>query len=184
MKRPPAKLAVDRRGNAAIEFAIIAPIFITLIAAVVELSMVLLTSGSLQAAVARASRYGVTGQVAPGGDRGAAILEILNRRTFGLIDLDSAEIKMMVYPSFAAIGTAEPFTDNNDNGVHDTGEPFTDSNGNGVWDADMGTAGLGGPGDIVLYEVRYQSRLATSVLEPMIGEISYSAAIAVRNEPF
>jgi len=176
-------LRAERRGNAAIEFAVVAPVLVLLVAAIVELSLVTLTSGSLQAAVAKASRYGVTGQAADG-ERRAAILAILAERTFGLIDIGSAEIETLVYPSFAAIGTAEPFTDTNDNGAHDPGEPFVDSNGNGVWDADMGAAGLGGPGDIVLYQVRYQSRLMTSLLEPMLGEVSYAATVAVRNEPF
>lgn len=184
MRRKGWALCPDRRGNAAIEFAMIAPVFITLVAAAVELSMVLLTSGSLQAAVVKASRHGVTGQVAAGEDRRAAILRILSDRTFGLIDLDSAEIRTMVYPNFAAIGTSEAYTDVNDDGIHNVGEPFSDSNGNGVWDSDMGAAGLGGPGDVVLYAVSYRSRLATSVLEPMVGEISYSATVAVRNEPF
>jgi len=41
----------------------------------------------------------------------------------------------------------EPFTDSNNNGIHDAGEPFTDSNGNGVYDGpksgDIDDDGLG-----------------------------------------
>lgn len=174
---------MGRRGNAALEFALVAPALLLLIAGTIELSMVLLTNGSLQSAVARASRFGATGQGAEQ-DRLAAISAILRNRTFGLTEIDAAAISTRVYPTFTEIGQPEAFTDANGNGAYDAGEAFVDSNGNGRWDADMGKTGLGGPGDIVLYEVRYKSRLSSAFLEPMVGEVTYAASVAVRNEPF
>ena len=94
----------------------------------------------------------------------------------------------MRIPSFGDIGQPEPYTDTNTNGSYDLGEPFTDINGNGQWDADMGAAGLGGPGEIVLYKLEYDLPTMTSLLSNVIGgsdgKITLKASVAVRNEPY
>lgn len=72
----------------------------------------------------------------------------------------------------------------NSNGQRDAGETFSDVNGNGAWDADMGRAGLGGPGDIVVYEVSYETTGLTSFMRPILGAVTHVATVAVRNEPF
>lgn len=178
-----SELGAARDGSTIVEFALVAPVFLVLVLGAFELCLILFTSGSLQSAVTAASRYGVTGQSA-GGDRLGEITRILRARTFGLIDVAAADIETLVYPTFTGIGQPEPFTDANGNGVRDPGEPFVDANGNGVWDADIGAAGLGGPGDIVLYRVTYRSRLVNSFVSPLLGDLNYTASIAVRNEPF
>ena len=176
-------LGRDRSGNTMVEFALIGPVFLVMVLGIFEICLILFTSGSLQSAVASASRYGTTGQAGEG-DRLTAITEILRERTFGFIDIDEADIATLVYPSFIEIGSPEPFTDQDSNGAYDPGEPFDDINGNGAWDADMGAAGLGGPGDIVLYTVDYRSRLMNAFVAPLLGDIHYQASIAVRNEPY
>ena len=94
----------------------------------------------------------------------------------------------MVYDSFDDIGEPEPFTDQEPmNGAYDAGEPFSDTNGNGTWDADMGTAGVGGPGDVVVYTVSYDWPLLTGMLFSWMGtdgKVPLRASIAVRNEPY
>ena len=86
---------------------------------------------------------------------------------------------------FGNIGQPEPFHDIDLNGQYDVGEPFTDVNGNGQWDSDMGAAGLGGPGDVVVYRVEYPWAIMTPLLQAATGEtITHKASIAVRNEPY
>ncbi len=173
----------DRAGNTMVEFALIGPVFLVMVLGIFEVCLILFTSGSLQSAVASASRYGITGQAGEAG-RLTAITQILRDRTFGFIDIEEADISTLVYPSFTEIGRPEPFTDEDGNTVYDPGEPYEDINGSGGWDADMGSAGLGGPGDIVLYNVDYRSRLMNAFVAPLIGDIRYTATIAVRNEPY
>ncbi len=48
----------------------------------------------------------------------------------------------------------------------------------------MGQAGLGGPGEVVLYRVNYKWGMMTKFMENIIGDITFSSSIAVRNEPF
>lgn len=65
------------------------------------------------------------------------------------------------------------------------GEPYTDVTGNGTWDDDMGAAGLGGPGEIVVYRMTYDWPIMIPMFEPFFGDhVMLQANIAVRNEPF
>ena len=60
------------------------------------------------------------------------MLEIVERQTYGLLDMDQVDLDTLVYESFADIGEPEPFTDENGNGAYDAGEAFIDVNGNGT----------------------------------------------------
>ncbi len=177
-------LRCDARGVAAVEFAMLAPALLVFLLGIVELSVIIQVGGTLDAAVLQASRFGVTGRGAGAVSRTDRIRQIIAERTFGLVDVDSATIETLVYPTFDSIGQPEPFTDANRNGQRDPGEAFSDVNGNGTWDADMGRAGLGGPGDIVVYEVTYETTGITSFMQPILGTVTHTASVAVRNEPF
>lgn len=181
------RLIGNRDGVAATEFAVAAPLVTLTIAALIELSMVMFVSSLMEGGIRDASRFGITGYVPPGSTRELQIRKLVGDATAGLIDIATAIIDTKIYPSFADVGQPEPFTDTNGNGHYDEGEPFTDSNGNGQWDADMGVAGLGGPGDIVLYKITADWHLMTPLLVPFMGsagKMTLSASVAVRNEPF
>lgn len=179
-----ARLRTDSSGAAAVQFAVLAPAMLLLLVGSFEVSMMLFVAGTMESAVLAASRAGVTGFTEDGVSREERIRDIILDRTLGFVDMDEAVIRTLVYSSFDQIGQPEPFTDENGNGVHDAGESFTDVNGNGQWDDDMGSAGLGGPGDIVLYDIEYETGAITNLFEPIFGRIVHRAAVAVRNEPF
>ena len=177
----------DSEGATAVEFAMVAPIFFLLIIGMIELSLVMMANAILQSAVGDAARTGITGNSPAGTNRTDAIEAAIDSLTGGLLDPARIQLDVLVYPSFDSIGKPEPFSDQNGNGTYDTGEPFTDVNGNGHWDADMGAAGLGGPGDIVLYRARYDWQLITPFIRNVFlpdGAIHLEATTAVRNEPF
>ena len=52
-------------------------------------------------------------------------------------------------------------------------DPYDDWNGNGRWDPHMGTAGVGGPGDVVVYTLTYPWPLLTGLLNDMIGDLTH-----------
>jgi hypothetical protein len=117
--------------------------------------------------------------------RDEAILQIIDDNTFGIINTDELRVEMRIYESFADVGQPEPFTDENGNGSFDPGEVFDDINGNGAWDEDMGVAGLGGPGDVVVYRLNYDWAIMIPLFRPFFGDtVTLDASIAVRNEPF
>jgi len=174
----------DRRGSTLIEFSIMAPLTITMLIGIVELGMLFLVSSSLENAVLASSRFGITGSTTTGTTREDIIREVIAQNTYGLVPMDEVTIETIVYDNFSDIGEPEPFADANGNGVFDAGETFTDVNGNGQFDTDVGLVGLGGPGDIVLYRIRYQIESLTQLFDPFFTVIDHSATVAVRNEPF
>jgi len=172
-------------GKAIVEFALVGPVFIAMIAAIMEFSGIMFVQALLEGGAREASRYGLTGQIPEGVSREEQIEQIVADHSFGIIKPDHVLMATLVYQSFEDIGEPEPFTDENGNGVWDAGEPFTDINGNGQWDDDMGAAGLGGPGDIVVYRLTYDWPIIIPLFEPFFGEtVTLRANIAVRNEPF
>ena len=181
------RLARGRRGVTAVEFALIAPVCMTLVCAFIDLSMVMFITNVMEGGLREASRYAITGYTETGKTREQKIAEIIKDHSYGLIKAEDITITYKVYPSFGDVGKPEPFVDSNNNGQHDSGEPFTDINNNGQWDADMGAAGIGGPGDIVAYTVTYKWTLWTPLaadIWPNNGVVTLNATVAVRNEPY
>ncbi len=177
----------DRRGATAVEFALVAPVLVTLLLGTFEYALLLFASSALENAVAEAARFGITGRSATGGQREQAVRQTIKAALPDLFDPDKLAFETLVYPDFDSIGRPEPFVDRNANGRYDRGEPFTDVNGNGRWDEDMGKAGLGGPNAVVLYRARYSWTIQVPFFRPFFppdGEITLEAAVAVRNEPF
>lgn len=186
-RRATAHWICDESGAAAAEFAMIAMLLIVMTIGVFEIAAVMIVNVLIEGGLREASRAGITGYAPAGTSREEMILERLQMHTLNLVTPDTATIETRVYPSFSQVGQPEPFTDANGNGIRDNGEAFTDVNGNGTWDADMGAAGLGGPGDVVLYRVTYDWRLMTGLLIPALsptGIIRLSASVVVRNEPY
>lgn len=182
-----AALLRDRRGSAAVDFAIIGPALVLMLIGILEASMLLASQTLLQSAVVDAARSGLTGQSGNGLTRAELIRLAADRVGGNLIKPEHLRLETLVYTSFANIGEPEPYTDVNSNGAHDPGEPFTDINGNGSWDRDQGRSGLGGPNDIVLYRVLYDWQPMTPLLRGLLpngGRLELSASFAVRNEPF
>jgi Flp pilus assembly protein TadG len=172
-------------GQAIVEFALIGPIFLAMMCAIMEFSGIMFVQTLLEGGAREASRYGITGQVVEGVTREEQILDIIQSNAFDIIEVDDLEMETLVYDSFESVGEPEPFTDENGNGAYDDGEPFTDVNGNAAWDDDMGAAGLGGPGDVVVYRITYDWPIMVPLFEPFFGEtVTLRANIAVRNEPF
>ncbi len=182
--RPISQLARDESGISMVEFGFAAiPLFLAVMGTI-ELSFLVFVGAILESAVGEASRFGTTGTQPEDQSREERVMEIVTQRTLGLVTPENATIEIVIYENFADVGQPEPFTDENGNNAYDVGEDYTDVNGNGQWDADMGVAGLGGPGDIVIYTVTYTRQALTPLFEPIIGDLTQSASIAVRNEPF
>lgn len=175
-------------GSAAIEFVFAFPALVLLVFGIIEIAMVMFVLVLAEGGLREASRYGITGQIPPNMSRDAMILQMIEDHTHNLIDLSGANITHLVYPSFDDIGKPEPFTDDNPaNGQYDPGESFTDINGNATWDPDMGAAGLGGPGDVVLYKIEFQWDFLLGVFRVFggpDGALDLSASVAVQNEPY
>lgn len=169
------------------EFAFAAPVLVTLVIGSMEFGTIMLTSTLMESSLREAARFGITGLEVQNRTRLEEITRIIDERTLGLVDMSQANVNILVYPSFSDIGRGEDYVDGNANGVYDIGETFTDENGNGIWDADVGTAGSGESGDIVVYRLQYDWQVMTPIASHFIGtngSIGLNASIVVRNEPW
>ena len=189
-RRGARRLYRCRRGSAAIEMALVAPVLITALIGILEIAMIIFVNVLLESGLREAARFGLTGQQVAGVSREDQIVNIVSDRLLGLAEIGSANVSVKVYPSFSEIGDSEELTnDVNGNGQYDAddGDTYNDSNGNGVWDADIGVPGAGAPGAIVLYQINTTWDLMTPFFGMFVGEngsVPISASIAVRNEPF
>jgi hypothetical protein len=180
-----ARLRRHDGGATAVEFSLVLPVLLLAVVGGIEIAIVLFIGSSIESAVLEASRYGITGGTVVGVTREDRVLEVVEHKTYGLLDMDELEMETLVYESFADIGEPEPFQDENGNDAWDAAEMFTDVNGNGTWDADMGAAGLGGPSDVVVYRLTYDWGIITPFMANIIGQsVRHVSSVAVRNEPF
>lgn len=179
----------DQDGAAAIEFALVGPVFLLTVIGLIEVSMMILVSVLLEAGIRESARFGLTGRAGDGGlTREEQIIQTVRDTTLGLVELEASQIQTFVYQNFSDIGQPETFTDEAPfNGEYDVGEAYDDANGNGQWDPDMGTPGAGASDEIVLYRVNAQWEALTPLFAPLMGEdglIDLEASVAIRNEPF
>jgi Flp pilus assembly pilin Flp len=175
------RLARDRQGVTTLEFAFITPVILLMILGIVEFSLIMFT----MAATAATSRTGKTGWTAEGLSREQTIINSITSRTAGLLDAGSITITTTIYPSFNNVNDPEPYVDANGNGMYNAGETYTDINGNGEWDEDMGATGLGGPGDVVVYNISYPWDIKTPIVGALIGDpFTITVRSVVKNEPF
>ncbi|MFO1209426.1 MAG: TadE family protein [Amaricoccus sp.] len=180
----PAKLLRCTRGATAVEFAVILPLLLLFVCGGIEMAINLFIGSSIESAVLEASRFGIT-DPKEGVNRADQVLAIVKDKTYGLLDMSKVRMATLVYSSFADIGKPEPFTDKNGDKAYNSGEPFTDINGNGKWDPDMGKAGLGGAGDIVVYQLSYDWGIVTPMVQEVMGKtVTHTSSVAVRNEPW
>ena len=140
----------DRRGVSAVEFGITAPI------------LFLVVFGTLQVAQAYYVRTVLTGSINAAARKSSLQSGQTNSTTLDTLVSNSIKYVMPTanvtftrknYAEFSAVGTPEDFTDTNKNGKYDSTECFVDMNGNSTWDSDMGSTGLGGANDVVVYTV-------------------------------
>ena len=170
----------------AVEFALLAPVFFYMIFAIIEIFSLMLAQGILESAVRNAARSGLTGYNPAGVSRETFIQQQVEYKVF-FINADNLNFETLIYSSFSNINQPEPFTDENDDDYYDIGEPYTDVNANGIWDEDMGMAGSGGAGDIVVYKLSYTWAFMTPFIGAFMsdnGTMDIVANAVVKNEPF
>lgn len=179
-------LARREEGVTAVEFAMIAPIVVLMIMGIIEFSLIMFTSTVMESATNNTSRLGKTGYTPTSITRQQAIINNIQARTAGLLDPAKIVITTKVYANFNNVGQPEAcITPPTPPCPGVPGVNFVDVNGNGVWDTDMGAAGLGNPGDVVVYTVSYPWPIMTPPMRAILGStFLITARSVVRNEPY
>ena len=160
IRRRLLRLGHSDRGSAAVEFAIITPVFLMLLMGSLDLAHQVYLRSVFNGAVQVAARASGLEE----GDTSAA--DAIVRRIVGPIAPRVAvNISRRSFTSYGDVDAVESFTDSNGNGRCDNGEPFIDLNDDGVrWYA--GRSGNGGASDVVEYNVAiiYRSPFALPFL--------------------
>lgn len=176
-------LAKAESGVTAVEFGLIAPVFLLMLLGTFNLGQAVYLQGVFHGAVQDAGRDA-------GLESGAANLAVIDslvmRRVSGIAPQGAIISSRKNYTTFNDVGTPEDFEDANNNGTYDDNECFTDVNGNNAWDEDRAIAGLGGADDVVVYT----ADLTYNWLIPMGGFLGWAdtntvtASTVLRNQPF
>lgn len=177
----PARLASDRCGVTATEFALLAPVFFMFLIGLLDLGQSIYGQVVLNGAVAKAARSSSleTANTAAADAEVASLIEKV---------LPGATItsKRESYYDFNDVGRAEKWNDANNDGTCSNGEAYVDENGNGQWDSDIGVSGNGGADDVVVYTVtaRFDPLFKIPFVPDMWLPRKLTASTVTKNQPF
>lgn len=171
------RLRRDERGAVAIEFALLALPFFTLIFAIIETSMVFFASQILDSAVQDAGRLLRTGQAQTANYNSANFRTAVCNGTYGLFRCANLKIKVSVVTSFTTATTTSPVG---------TGSNCTSTSCN--WTITEAYS-PGSGGDVVLVEVYYKWPMIVNLpglnlFNLADGTRLLSSVRVFRNEPF
>ncbi|MEO0063422.1 MAG: hypothetical protein RLZZ08_1982 [Pseudomonadota bacterium] len=186
MMTPPIALTAlhkDRRGAAAVEFALIAPALLMVLLGLMDLGHNLYSGTLLEGAIQKAARDAtIEGASATSGSLDATVEDVVD----DIVPGATVDFSRKAYTNFQDVSRPEDFTDTNTDGVCNDGEPFEDVNGNKTWDADRGANGLGGARDAVLYTVTvtYDRPFPLLKLLGFNNQVTQVARTVLRNQPY
>jgi Flp pilus assembly protein TadG len=161
----------NRRGSAAVEFALIAPMFIALLFAILETAFMFYASQVLETVTQDAARMIMTGQAQNAAFTQAQFKDNVCSRVVGLFDCTNGiYVDVQSYSQFGTVSVADPI---------DASKTFVPPN----------KYSPGGPGDIVVVRLFYQWPMLVTSLGYNIANLSGSkrlltATAAFQNEPF
>ena len=161
----------NRRGVAAVEFALVAPLFFGLLFAIIELSMVFFASQVLETATQDSARVIMTGQAQNASFTQAQFKNLVCSRLTIMFDcVNGVSIDVQSYTAFGSVNVADPI---------DASKNFVPPN----------NYLPGNPGDVVVVRLFYKWPLYVTGLGFNIANISGSqrlltATAAFQNEPY
>ena len=162
----------NRQGSAMVEFALVAPVFIALLFAIIEVALVFYASQVLETVTQDTARQIFTGQAQGANMTAAQFKSSLCGRVVALFDCQAGiSIDVQSYSSFSALNISDPI------------DPATK---NFVPPNNFST---GGAGDIVVVRVFYQWPLFVTGMGFNLSNLGgnkrlLTATAAFQNEPF
>ena len=161
----------NRRGSAAVEFALVAPIFFAVLFAIIELALVFFASQILETVTQDTARLIMTGQAQNASYTQASFKDAVCAKLTVMFDcVNGVSIDVQSYKAFSAVNIADPI---------DAGKNFVPPN----------NYLPGGPGDIVVVRLFYKWPLFVTGLGFNPANIAgnkrlLTATAAFQNEPY
>ena len=161
-----------RRGAMAVEFALVAPIFIATLVAVLQTSVFVFAQQALQNAATEAGRLFMTGQAQNSGMTQQQLINAVCPTISALFDCNKVIVIVQNYADFAAANTSEPQLYNSQGQL------------NTNWAYDPGT-----PGEVMVVQLVYQWPVVSAPLGFTLANLPNGAAemmgvSAFRVEPY
>jgi Flp pilus assembly protein TadG len=132
------RLRRDRKGSAAIEFALVAPVFIALLFAILETGIMFLAGQVLETVAQDSARIILTGKAQTASYSPAQFASYVCSEVPALFNCNDISIDVESYPSFSSVNLANPI------------------DGSGNFNSSSLQYNPGGPGDIVVVRLFYQ----------------------------
>ena len=161
----------NRMGSAAVEFALVAPIFFAVLFAIIELALVFFASQILETVTQDTARLILTGQAQGASLTPQQFKDAVCARLVTMFDChNGVSIDVRSYPSFAGVNIAEPI---------DSAKAFVDDT----------KYCPGKDGDVVVVRLFYQwpvfvTGLGFNLTNLASGKRLLTATAAFKNEPF
>jgi len=161
----------NRRGTAAVEFALVAPIFFGVLFAIIELALVFFASQILETVTQDSARLIMTGQAQNSGFTQAQFKNAVCAKLVTMFDcVNGVSIDVQSYTAFSSVNISDPI---------DSGKNFVPPN----------NYLPGGPGDIVVVRLFYKWPLFVTGLGFNVANLSgnkrlLTATAAFQNEPY
>ena len=160
----------NRRGSAAVEFALVAPVFFALLFAIIETAIMFFASQVLETITQNSARMILTGQAQTAAYTQAQFKAYVCSQIPALVNCSSVYVDVESYPAFGSVTI---------NSQIDAGKNFINNM----------QYNPGGPGDIVVVRVFYPWQLFVTGLGYNISNLAGNqrllvATAAFRNEPY
>lgn len=161
----------NRKGAAAVEFALVAPMFFAVLFAIIEMALVFFASQILETVTQDTSRLIMTGQAQNAAFTQAQFKNAVCAKLVTMFDcVNGVSIDVQSYPQFSSVDISDPI---------DAGKNFVPPN----------NYLPGGPGDIVVVRLFYKWPLYVTGLGFNIANVGtnqklLTATAAFQNEPY
>jgi Flp pilus assembly protein TadG len=164
------RLARNSDGVSAIEFALVGPIVIALLVAILQTGVVFLYQQVLQTATTQAARLIMTGQAQTQNLSSAQFVADVCSDAGAMFDCSKFSANVQKFSSFSSMSQTSPIS-------------------NGTFNASSNSFSMGGPGDIILVQVFYQLPVSGGPLGFTLANTNNGKAVLVgtsvfRNEPY
>jgi Flp pilus assembly protein TadG len=160
----------NRRGSAAVEFAIVAPVFFALLFAILETGIMFFANQYLETITQDGARIILTGQAQKGGYSQSQFHDYICSRVVALFDCNGIYVNVQSFSSFQALTATCPIS-------------------NGNFDSSKILYKPGGPDDVVIVQLFYKWPQIVTGLGYNITNLNGNYRLlcttaAFRNEPY
>lgn len=183
-----ARLKRDEKGAALVEFAFVAPVFIVMLMAGLDLGYRVYLQSVIAGTVESVARRSAVGGMSTS-DVDSEIVRMVNLilPSSARNDPNAIQITKKSFDNFSSIGNPEKITsDTAPVGAYNAGDCYEDANRNNLYDASGGSTGIGGAEDVIYYEVdvRFPRLFPMASLLGWDAEQRSSVKTIVRNQPY